>query len=157
MESSHAAAPPVVQLPSGPDQLILAAEFPALSPVQLFAYWTEPDLVCRWWPQEAHVEPRLGGHYRFSWPQMHWHLRGHYTTFAPGQALAFTWQWDHDPDQPERIVTLGLTPRATGGTRLTLTHGPYTDSADDQDERIAHHLEGWQHFLPKLQEMLPLR
>jgi hypothetical protein len=32
-----------------------------------------------------------------------------------------------------------------------LTHGPYTDSADDQQVRIEHHLAGWQHFIPRLQ------
>jgi hypothetical protein len=43
---------------------------------------------------------------------------------------------------------------STGGTRLTLTHGPYGDTAGEQEVRTAHHLAGWQHFLPRLQHAL---
>ena len=47
-------------------------------------------------------------------------------------------------------MTLAFAAHPAGGTRLTLTHGPYTASPADQEERIAHHLAGWQHFLPRL-------
>ena len=36
-----------------------------------------------------------------------------------------------------------------GGTRLTLTHGPYDATAGSQEMR-AGHLEGWTHFLGRL-------
>ena len=36
-------------------------------------------------------------------------------------------------------------------TRLLLTHGPYTETPQDQDLRLEHHLAGWLHFLPRLQ------
>ena len=47
-------------------------------------------------------------------------------------------------------MTLVFAPHPAGGTRLTLIHGPYTTMPADQEERIEHHLTGWQHFLPRL-------
>ena len=141
----------VAQLPSGPDQLVLTIVLPHLDPAAAFACWTEPEGICRWWPQAAAITPAPGGAYHLSWPAMNWHLRGHYTIFDPGRALTFTWRWDHDPpDHPERTVTLVFAPHPAGGTRLTLIHGPYTTMPADQEERIEHHLTGWQHFLPRL-------
>jgi uncharacterized protein YndB with AHSA1/START domain len=141
----------VAQLPSGPDRLVLTIVLPHLDPAAAFACWTEPERICRWWSQAAAITPAPGGAYHLSWPAMNWHLRGHYTIFDPGRALTFTWRWDHDPpDHPERTVTLVFAPHPAGGTRLTLIHGPYTTMPADQEERIEHHLTGWQHFLPRL-------
>jgi uncharacterized protein YndB with AHSA1/START domain len=141
----------VAQLPSGPDQLVLTIVLPTLDPAAAFACWTDAERICRWWPQEAAITPAQGGDYHLAWPAMNWHLRGHYTSFDPGRALAFTWRWDHDPpDHPERTVTVTFATHLGGATRLTLTHGTYTTAPADQEERIEHHLAGWQHFLPLL-------
>jgi len=152
---------PVIQLPSGPNILLVEVDFPAALPHTVFDYWTQPALLRQWWPQEAEVESRVGGAYQLGWPQMDWHLRGRYTAFEPGKRLGFTWRWDHDePDEPEREVLIVLEPlppdRPDGpdGTRLLLTHGPYSDTPADQELRIEHHLAGWQHFLPRLQQVL---
>ena len=144
----------VIQAPSPFDRLAVVAELPHISPARTFDYWTAPDLLCRWWPQEAEIHPYLGGMYHLSWPQMNWHLRGRYLSFVPGKQLAFTWKWDHDEENaPLREVSILFEPLSADSTRLTLTHGPYTDSEDDQDVRIYHHLEGWMHFLPRLQAL----
>ncbi len=143
-------------LPSDPDRLVLTGEFPQFSPQRLFEYWTHPVLLTLWWPPEADVEPQVGGAYHLAWPRQDWHLRGHYTVFGPGQALAFTWAWDHEPDTPQRTVTLAFVPMlGGGGTRLTITHGPYTDSARDQQDRQSH-LEGWQAFCSQLWSQRPI-
>ena len=149
----------VTQLPSGPNILLVEADFPAASPLTVFDYWTQPTLLQQWWPQEAELEPRAGGVYHLSWPQMNWRLRGVYTAFEPGKRLGFTWRWDHDePDEPGREVLMVFEPLPPDapdrpvGTRLLLTHGPYSDTPADQELRIEHHLAGWQHFLLRLQE-----
>jgi|SRR5690348_4521929 len=85
---------PVIQLPSGPEILLVEAAFPTTDPRTLFSYWTEPMLLERWWPQHAEVEPRVGGAYHLSWPQQNWQLRGRYTACEPGERLDFTWKWD---------------------------------------------------------------
>ena len=51
----------VIQLPSGADKLVFEAEYPGIDPAELFTFWTEPDLLTRWWPQEAEIEPHIGG------------------------------------------------------------------------------------------------
>ncbi len=103
-----------------------------------------------------------------SLPKMDWRLRGHYTVFKPGRSLAFTWKWDHDPaDAPPKLVTVDFAPAvapedvlaggARPGARLTLSHGPYLDTPEEQELRVEHHLAGWRHFLPILQRVAGAR
>ena len=80
---------------------------------------------------------------------MEWTLRGRYTEFMPAQRLGFTWYWDHEPDTPERQVSVIFEPLGATGTRITVKHGIYTASASDQDERRGH-VEGWLYFLGRL-------
>jgi hypothetical protein len=72
---------PITQIPSNSDKLVLAAEFPGVVPALLFDYWTKPELICAWWPQKAEVDPRPGGVYHLSWPQMHWDHAYHISRF----------------------------------------------------------------------------
>jgi uncharacterized protein YndB with AHSA1/START domain len=141
----------IVELPSSPEDLVIAADFPDFTPSRLFRYWIEADLITRWWPQEAGFDARPGGSYRLSWPTMNWHLYGTYSVFEPDTNLGFTWQWEHTPEAAPSMVRLRFE-AIDGGTRLTLTHGPH---ADDEEGRAARqgHLEGWMHFLPKLQAL----
>ena len=144
----------ITQIPSSSDKLLIVAEFDKLTSQEVFDYWTKPELLCAWWPQEAEIDARVGGIYHLSWPGMNWHLRGQYTRFEPGKHLAFTWKWDHDEEGTAiREVALDLEPLPDRGAKLTLTHRPYTDSTEDQAVRIEHHLAGWQHFIPRLQAL----
>lgn len=136
------------------EKLVLRADFSNLSPVQLFNYFTKPDLITQWWASQAEIDAKLGGNYVISWPQMDWYLRGTYTEFVAGQALTFTWKWDHKPDLPERTVQLEFQARAEGGSTLVLMHGSYGDSDTEQEDRQSH-LEGWQHFLNELAKLQP--
>ncbi|GER90403.1 activator of HSP90 ATPase [Dictyobacter vulcani] len=147
----------VTQLPSSFDILLLEVDFPASLPQLVFDYWTQPALLQQWWPQAAELVRKVGSAYHLSWPQMNWHLRGHYTTFELAKQLVFTWRWDHEePEEVGREVKLVFEPLETIGTRLHLSHGPYNDTPEDQELRIEHHLAGWQHFLPRLQQLLAL-
>ena len=145
---------PITQVSSDSNKLVITADINNLTPTEVFDYWTKPELLCKWWPQEAEIDARVGGAYHLSWPGMNWHLRGQYTGFESGKQLAFTWKWDHDEEGTAvREVTIMFEPLPEGGTKLMLTHGPYTDSAEDQEVRIEHHLAGWQHFIPRLQQL----
>jgi uncharacterized protein YndB with AHSA1/START domain len=130
--------------------LILTSSIPA-SPAAVFAAWTLPAQIVRWWPQTAEIDLRVGGAYHFGWPAISQHLRGIYQVVEPGAALTFTWHWDDEVEEGNapRVVALIFTSHG-GGTRMTLTHGPYADTPEDQNIRTEHHLAGWQHFLPKL-------
>lgn len=148
----------ISQVPSGSDVLVVEADFPAVAARTLFDYWTQPELLRQWWPQEAEIEPEAGGAYHLSWPQMNWHLRGRYTVFAPGERLGFTWQWDDSAQEAgEREVVVIFEPMAPDGTRLRLTHGRYAETPEEQELRIEHHLAGWKHFLARLRHVLEAR
>ena len=135
-------------MPGDNSQLKLTAAFPQFSPEELFAFFTETELLQRWWPPQAAVEPRVGGAYHLSWPDMDWLLRGEITDFEPGRRLGFTWRWDHEPDLPTRQVDLVIEP-AGAGSRLIITHGRYDERQRDQDDRQSH-LDGWTYFLGQL-------
>lgn len=137
--------------PSGPETLIVQARYPHLRPDVLFGYWIQPDLLRRWWPQEAEIEACEGGSYALSWPDMNWHLRGQYDRFEPGATLGFTWSWDHEPDVAPSHVLVEFEPDGPDGSLLIITHGPYTDSPAGREQRSGN-LEGWTHFLTKLHE-----
>lgn len=123
----------------------LSGEFRGFMPIELFDYWTNPDLLTKWWPPLAEVDGRVGGAYTLSWPDQGWHLRGRYSEFESGRRLAFTWRWDHDPDYlATTTVTLGFEEIETG-TRLTVAHGRWEDDDKAQEERSGV-IEGWLYF-----------
>lgn len=137
-------------------ELVLVGDFPDFAPIPLFGSWTQPDRIKEWWAPEAEIEPRQGGAYHLWWPEQNHHLRGTYSDFRPGKALAFTWRWDHEPaDAPTRTVILAFDPMpADAGVRLTLRQFPYGDT-DAEKEARAGHLEGWTYFLSRLQSLSP--
>jgi uncharacterized protein YndB with AHSA1/START domain len=143
--------PAIVQIDSPASVLILQADFPQFTPEELFDYFTQAELLKCWWPQHAITEPRIGGKYQLSWPDMNWDLTGEFTVFEPGRRLAFTWQWQHEQEKPVRQVDLTFEP-LDGGSRLVLRHGNYQDNESDQADRRGH-LEGWTYFLKQLQEL----
>ena len=143
-------APPTQQ-PSEIDRMIVSADLPGLTALSAFDHFTTPELLSLWWPQAAEVDPRIEGHYRLLWPSMNWELFGRYTAFEPGERLAFTWQWAHEPELPVRTVDVVFAP-TTDGCRVTVTHGTYGDSAAEQQDRQGH-IDGWIHFLGQLQSL----
>lgn len=148
----------IVEHVGRPDVLTLVSEYPGVGPERLWAYWTQPELLLRWWPRQAETDVRDGGMYHLAWPEQGFHLRGHYTAVDPAHLLAFTWAWDGEPEgtAPKQVTVL-FEPLAGGalddGTRLTLTHGMYAGTPKDREAR-QHHLDGWRHFLPRLDEAL---
>jgi uncharacterized protein YndB with AHSA1/START domain len=141
-------------LPSGKDTLVLAGEFEAFTPQELFDHWVVPELVVQWWPQEATVEPRVGGAYRLEWPEKNWVLSGFYTAFDPGRKLGFTWSWNHDVGGGAPLqVDVAFEP-AEKGSRMTITHGPWGLDEASQTEREGVK-EGWIHFAMRLAMLRP--
>lgn len=132
---------------SSPTKLILLADF-SMSARKLFEFFTESDLITKWWVQETEINP--DGTYHFAWSSMNWHLRGRFNTLEFSNTFSFTWKWDHEPNLPEHTVNISLT-ETGNSTQLRLEHGTYTLSPEDQADRQSH-LDGWQYFLPQLQK-----
>src|SRR5579862_2107226 len=123
----------------------VTGDFGGFSPQELFDHWVRPELLIKWWPRGAQVDPRVGGHYTLTWPDQNWVLQGDYTAFEPGRNLGFTWAWNHDQGKfGQTTVNLKFEP-IEGGTRLTIDHEPWDQSAEAQNERLAV-IEGWIHF-----------
>jgi uncharacterized protein YndB with AHSA1/START domain len=101
-------------------------------PELLFALWTEPDQLARWWAPQGYealvhtLDPTPGGCWRISLRGADNRLvsmSGAYRIVDPPHRLAFTWAWEDENGAPgpetEVIVNFASTP---GGTRLTLLH-----------------------------------
>ncbi len=117
-------------------------DFSGFTPEELFNHLVKPELLVKWWPREATVEPRVGGAYAFSWPQQGWLLRGTYSAFEPGRKLAFTWEWSHEPGTYQ--VEIEFTPSERGG-HMVINMGTWPQDQEAQEQRQGI-IEGWMHF-----------
>lgn len=139
----------VTEIAGPPDRLRMRVEVPTLTPSEVYARWTDPELVVKWWPVRAEAEVRPGGWYRFEWPEQGWTLRGQYTAVERDRRLGFSWTWDHAPTVVKEVL-VAFDP-SPGGTAVTVDHGPYGGSAADAELRESHRA-GWLHFLGRLAE-----
>jgi uncharacterized protein YndB with AHSA1/START domain len=135
------------------------------SPERLFAAWTEPEQLLRWWgpPQVecavAEVDLRVGGHYRLAnkFPDGSiWWIGGTFETVIPPHLLIYSWQLS-----PREIVAGGAAP-AQRSERVTVRFEPRGDSTDvtiihehiaDEAARFSHE-QGWHGCLDGLTELL---
>lgn len=131
---------------------VIATDSPTLSltrriaapPARVFAAWTEPHLIARWWqPKDvtddgvhAEIDLRVGGRYRIVMQATDGEtldVGGEYREVEPGRRLVFTWAWH---TTPERVSLVKVAFDADGsGTLLTLTHERFFDApARDRHE-----------------------
>lgn len=137
---------------SGPKRTLrVSASVPNLDPAAVFAHWTDPEKLVRWWPPKARVDLRKGGEFCFRWPEQDWTLCGTYENIQPERLLAFTWRWEHLPSVTKHVM-VRFSPRKAGGTAIELEHGPYRTSVQDSELRNSH-VEGWRYFLGRLSEL----
>ena len=125
------------------------------SPARVYAAWTQPELMLRWWGPDAgpvlsaESDPRPGGRFRCVFCTMNGERHecsGVYRDVEPARRLVFTWQWVTMPER-ETLVTVELRP-VPEGTELTLTHAQFVDEA----ARDAHRW-GWSGALDKLEAL----
>lgn len=121
---------------------------------RVFAAWTDPELLVRWWgPEaEAEVDLRVGGRFRLSM-QFDWGAMvsvGAYREILSPERLVFTFGWEGDQTQEETLVMLTLQ-EAEGGTELTLTHEGFDDPAV-----AANHRAGWLDCVERLAALAPM-
>ncbi|HEX7536970.1 MAG TPA: TIGR03086 family metal-binding protein [Dermatophilaceae bacterium] len=126
----------------------MLAEKTVLLPVstdEAFALITEPDRLRRWKTVSARVDLRVGGEYRYTVIPGHV-AAGTFREVEPGRRIVFGWGWEDASDlgPDASTVTITLEP-AEGGTLVRLVHDGLTD------EQAVSHLEGWNHFLGRLE------
>ena len=126
------------------------------SPGKVFAAWTDPRQVMRWWGPagaetvRAEMDLRVGGRFlkvaRTDDGEEH-EASGVYREIVPDEWLVFTWAWRDTPER-ETLVTVALRPDGDG-TILTLTHEQFADEPTRD-----RHNAGWSGALDKLERYL---
>jgi uncharacterized protein YndB with AHSA1/START domain len=127
----------------------------AAPPERLFALWTDPEQVMRWWWPEGYQLPscqldvRPGG----AWlttvltpDGQRKTVSGIYRVVEAPRRLVFTWGWlgDDGTRGHETEVTITFEP-VPGGTRLVLLHQSF-----ESKERRDEHGRGWSSSFDRL-------
>ncbi|MEM7446249.1 MAG: SRPBCC domain-containing protein [Pseudomonadota bacterium] len=123
---------------------------------RIFAAWTDPEELCRWWGPgaitcpEAEIDLRVGGKYRIANQEpgkpILW-IVGEFERIEPPHRLVYSWQLEPGSGPAER-VTVRLLPKE-GSTEIVITHERITSEAD-RDE----HERGWYGCLDGLVNLL---
>ena len=121
-------------------------------PDKVYAMWTQPELLVKWFGPRAdgrlqvdHFDCCVGGRYDVTMifaDGDRVQLVGTYQELNPPKKIVFTWQWTDRPTlSNETLVTVDLTPSAVG-TDLTLTHERFLST-----EARNNHRQGWEPLL----------
>jgi uncharacterized protein YndB with AHSA1/START domain len=130
----------------------------AAEPDILFAFWTDPAQLVRWWGPQGYdtsvdrLEVKPGGQWRISLHQSGSRMAaisGVYRVVEPPRRLSFSWAWEDESGarghETEVVVDFEPTP---GGTRLTLLHHGF----ESKPARERHH-SGWSATFDRLAEI----
>jgi uncharacterized protein YndB with AHSA1/START domain len=129
------------------------------SPERIFAAWTDPALLRRWWAAqpdwttpEATTDVRVGGRYRLSMQDAAGAVVtvvGEYLEVDPPRRLAYTWQWEPHGDAPAgsdvTVVEVDFVAEGSA-TRVVLEQRGF----DGETERDKHD-HGWRGCLDNLE------
>ena len=135
-------------------QLTLNREF-NLPVAKLFAAWTDPEVLSRWFAPgdmtvpETIADLRIGGRYRIvmeNAEKQRYIVGGKYLEISPEQRLVFTWQWEDSPNVTK--VELIFERIDEQRSLLSLHHSEFVDQ-----ESCDKHRQGWNGCLANLTEL----
>jgi uncharacterized protein YndB with AHSA1/START domain len=119
------------------------------TPEVVFKAITDPNELTQWFPDQAILEPKVGGKIKFSffktdseYRQMDYFPEGTITEIIQNKKISYTWQEPNIPGFPNTVVTWELEKMDNNKTRLKLLHTGFKP-----DETAKKHNEGWSHFL----------
>lgn len=124
---------------------------------KVFRAWTDSEAFVKWFsPSDQHetqveLDPKPGGRYRMEIKTPEGKVyrgAGTYREVRAPERLVFTWKWEHQPDEPETLVTVEFLDSGSG-TRLVLTHERFATQSSRQE-----HEKGWTACLDNLQKFL---
>ena len=137
--------------------LEIARTLPAAPPV-VFAAFTDPKELAKWWGPEGFTipslefDPRVGASYRIEMRPPEgdsFYLTGEFREVEPPSRLAFTFVWEPpDPDDATTLAELSFRD-AEGSTDIRLKQGPFRT-----EERRSLHEAGWGDSFDKLERLL---
>ena len=113
------------------------------TPDEVFEFLVTPDGMRAWMGEHAVLEPQPGGVFEVDISGAP--IRGRYLEVERPNRVVVSWGIAGSEEFPAGTsrVTFRLTP-TVDGTRVDVLH------ADLPDERVAGHVDGWGHFLPRL-------
>jgi uncharacterized protein YndB with AHSA1/START domain len=126
------------------------------SPARVYAAWTRPELMARWWGPDAgpvlsaEADPRVGGSFRVVFQTLDGDThdcRGEYRQVEADRKLVFTWEWVTLPER-RSLVTIQLRPIDVG-TEMTFRHEQFFDEAARDGHRT-----GWSGAFEKLDALI---
>jgi uncharacterized protein YndB with AHSA1/START domain len=128
------------------------------SPEHLFALWTSPEQIARWWAPDGYeavvhdLEARAGGRWRIvlrGAGGKEAAMGGFFSVVDPARRLAFSWAWEDEHGAPGHTtrVLVSFDP-VPGGTRLVLVQQDF-DGKDARDR----HFEGWSAAIDRLTKL----
>jgi len=114
--------------------------------VSIFGYLSNPRKLELWFPDQAIIEPRLGGQYHFRWTGSEDMYTGVVTEFTSGNTLGLTWQ---PPSEPAATnVRFKLFPQG-GETTVELSHSDFVSS-----EALEKAVANWTFYLQNLKSVI---
>lgn len=127
------------------------------TPADLYAAWTEPELMRQWYATVVDADVRVGGAYRIENHEADgvvYGFTGRYLELDPGVRLAFT--FTSDLEKPEEgisdeTVTVTFRQIEPGRTEVTVTNswrGPEVGPEDLEALR-----GGWEEWMDRLQKL----
>ena len=124
------------------------------SPEVVFNAITNPEELTQWFPDQAILEPKVGGKIKFSFYKeedrehrsFDFFPEGTIIEFIPNKRISYTWQEPNTPDFPRTVVTWELEKIEDDKTRVKLLHTGF------EGGKLFKHDEGWSHFLNQLRK-----
>jgi uncharacterized protein YndB with AHSA1/START domain len=123
------------------------------SPEVVFRAITDQVELTNWFPDQAILEPKLGGKVKFSFykdkerehREFDFFPEGTIMEFIPNKKVSYTWEEPNTPDFPRTVVTWELEEIENNKTRVKLLHTGF------ESGKLFKHDEGWSYFLYQLQ------
>ena len=116
-------------------------------PEVVFAFFTDPEKMVRWFGVSAMLDPRPGGVFSVG-TVTDYSIAGEYVSVEPFTRLVFTWGFGSFPEEPNPLppgsstVEVDFVPHGAA-TVVRLAHHVPTELAD-------FHSMGWENYLERL-------
>jgi uncharacterized protein YndB with AHSA1/START domain len=114
--------------------------------VGVFDYLANSQKLPQWFPDQAVLEPRIGGVYHFRWQDTEGIWSGVVTEFIRGNTLGLTWKPPGEDEQTN--VTFKLSPQGPE-TVVELTHSGFASS-----ESLDKAIKAWVFYLQNLKSVI---
>jgi uncharacterized protein YndB with AHSA1/START domain len=125
----------------------------------VFAAWTDPEQVAKWWapdgfevpPESVEIEPRVGGRFHLTLMESagpgRFPFRSEIVEISEPQLIVLKAEAIPEAGIEDTITRIAFEEDG-GGTRMTLTSGPYTDEMRGNAEA------GWLDLVANLERAL---